>query len=289
MRARIVNQSRRAGRTPPRRGAGRQSASGRAASPSSGLLFHVPSFSIGLVLGAAVVLITGYLPELLAPPPEPAGSTAGAGAGAGAKEPTQQPLRFEFDTILRTPPTPVTTAQEPGTDPDTGLPSDGTAPGMAATDPAGSSSATATTESATPGVLDGQAPLATASMPLATDPGTRPTTPQGIGETPVSVVERPTGGDPAAAPTPPPAPAETAPASAASYMLQAASFRSRADADRLRAELLLLDLPATTGEVNVGGSVWYRVTVGPFPDQPSADVARDRLRERNLTAIPFRR
>lgn len=73
------------------------------------------------------------------------------------------------------------------------------------------------------------------------------------------------------------------------YMLQAASFRSRSDADRLRAELLLLDLPATTGEVTVGNSVWYRVTVGPFPDQAASDFARERLRERNLTAIPFRR
>jgi cell division protein FtsN len=231
-----------------------------------------------------VVLITGYLPELLAPPPEPAGRTA----ATGTKEPTQQPLRFEFDTILRTPPTPVT-VQEPGTDVAIGLTPDGTAAGAAATDPAGTSSATAATESATPGVLDGPGTVATASMPLAADPGTRPRTPQRNGEAPVSIVERPTGAGQAAQPTPPPAPAENAPAAAASYMLQAASFRSRADADRLRAELLLLDLPATTGEVNVGGSVWYRVTVGPFPDQPSVDVARDRLRERNLTAIPFRR
>ena len=79
------------------------------------------------------------------------------------------------------------------------------------------------------------------------------------------------------------------PAETRDYMLQAASFRTRSDADRLRAELLLLDLPATTGEVTVGNSVWYRVTEGPFPDQAASDFARERLRERNLTAIPFRR
>jgi cell division septation protein DedD len=271
------------------------------------MLFHVPSFSIGLVLGAAIVLTTGYLPELLAPPPDPTKTAT----NAGAAEPAQQPLRFEFDTILRTTPAPVTAGtadagQTEGTAPGG---ADGLAPGAAGT-VAGADAADATgaapglptgeLESATPGILDAGGPAVTTSVPVATGttalpgaPSTGSGTPNGSPNgSPVGVEERPVPADraaTAAAEPAAPAPAAAQPEPTASYMLQAASFRSRADADRLRAELLLLDLPATTGEVNVGNSVWYRVTVGPFPDQPSTDAARERLRERNLTAIPFRR
>ncbi|MFM8354242.1 MAG: SPOR domain-containing protein, partial [Gammaproteobacteria bacterium] len=71
-------------------------------------------------------------------------------------------------------------------------------------------------------------------------------------------------------------------------LLQAASFPERSAAERLRAELILLDLPASTGEIQVGGKAWYRVTVGPFADVATAEAARERLRERNLTAIDVR-
>ena len=89
--------------------------------------------------------------------------------------------------------------------------------------------------------------------------------------------------------TPVPTPAGGPTAAGGDYILQAASFRSRTDADRLRAELLLLDLPAATGEVQLGDSTWYRVTVGPFQDQGSTEAALTRLRERNLAAIVVRR
>ena len=269
------------------------------------MLFHVPSFSIGLVLGAAIVLTTGYLPELLAPPPDPTKTAT----TAGAPEPAQQPLRFEFDTILRTTPAPVTAGTADAGQPDGTAPGavDGITPGAAGTvvgaHPANAAGAapglpTGELESATPGILDASGPAVATSVTLATGttalPGAPPTgsgSPNGSPNgSPVGVEERPLPADRAAtAVAEPAAPAATQPEPAASYMLQAASFRSRADADRLRAELLLLDLPATTGEVNVGNSVWYRVTVGPFPDQVSTDAARERLRERNLTAIPFRR
>jgi cell division protein FtsN len=83
--------------------------------------------------------------------------------------------------------------------------------------------------------------------------------------------------------------ADVEPAPQTGGMLQAASFPNRSDAERLRAELLLLDLPADTSEFTVSGRSWYRVTVGPFADPAAADQARERLRARNLTAIPFNR
>lgn len=244
----------------------------RGAASARGRLFHAPSFSLGLVLGAAVVLITGYLPELLAPPVD---TTPQAAHGARTPEqPDPQKLRFEFDDILSRTRAPVTVESLA---PNTSTP---------LTDDA--------TPSLPPGTVIGGAGIgvpgvtqrATAAVPATSD--TSQPAPA------VPVVERtPTGPleSEAEADLPPitaPEPSDT-PVDKGTYMLQAASFRTRTDADRLRAELLLLDLPASTGEVNVGNSVWYRVTVGPFPDQAATDLARERLRERNLTAIPFRR
>jgi len=246
---RIVGQSGRNARAAPRRSApAARGASGRSASPSRGLLFHVPSFSIGIVLGAAIVLITGYLPELLAPPvATPQATTTQPGAAQSAPP----PLTFEFDTILRSTFTPIVTETRAPEQPD-GLVEAEVPPGTV-------------NDGTTTGALDSTTAVAT-GFPLESE----------------AEADRP----PETVPQPA---AEEIASERADYMLQAASFRSRSDADRLRAELLLLDLPASTGEVNVGNSVWYRVTVGPFPDQGAADVARERLRERNLTAIPFKR
>jgi len=191
-------------RTAPRRHAppARGGTPRRAQSPAGqGRLFHVPSFSVGLILGAAVVLATAYLPEYLAPQDLalPVAKTA-----PRTTEPSTPQLTFEFDTLLRSTPAPVVVERGADTN------------------------------------ADANAPVVESDEP-------------------------------------------------AEYLLQAASFRSRDDADRLRAELLLLDLPAATGEVTVGSGIWYRVTVGPFADQQTAEGAMSRLRERNLTAILVKR
>ena len=70
-----------------------------------------------------------------------------------------------------------------------------------------------------------------------------------------------------------------------SYTLQAASFRDRADAERLRGSLLLENLPAKTTSITVEGKLWYRVIVGPYDKGFEADRAINRLRELNLSAI----
>lgn len=68
------------------------------------------------------------------------------------------------------------------------------------------------------------------------------------------------------------------------YEIQAASFRDNVDADQLRAELLLENLPARVVAA-AGDSRWYRVRVGPFERRVEADRAMTRLRERGLDAI----
>lgn len=69
------------------------------------------------------------------------------------------------------------------------------------------------------------------------------------------------------------------------YTIQAASFRNGADAESLRADLLLNDLPAQIDTRLVSDKVWFRVTVGPFPRKVEADRAMTRLREMRLIPI----
>ncbi|MFW6092949.1 MAG: SPOR domain-containing protein [Pseudomonadota bacterium] len=68
-------------------------------------------------------------------------------------------------------------------------------------------------------------------------------------------------------------------------VLQAASFRSEDDAERLRAALLLMDLPAATQTISLANGRWYRVTVGPFDRRVEAERAMTRLRERDISAM----
>jgi len=236
------SQPRRA--APPARGAQK-----RPAPAGRGLLFHAPSFAVGLMLGAAIVLTTAYLPEYLAQS-EPA--PLAAQPGPRPTQPEPRPLTFEFDTLLRSGSAPI-------------LP-----------DPA----------TATPAPAPELAPLAevAASAPVTIDPApAQPIRAEPIPAEPIRA-EPELDLPPVHVSTP-----TVISAGGETYLLQAASFRARADADRLRAELLLLDLPATTGEITLGGALWYRVTVGPYGDPQAAEQAMARLRERNLAPILVRR
>ena len=62
------------------------------------------------------------------------------------------------------------------------------------------------------------------------------------------------------------------------YLLQAGSFRQREDADRRRAELLLLGLEPRVEETTGDNGRWFRVYLGPF--EARSEVAR----ARSLTA-----
>ncbi|AKS43320.1 SPOR domain-containing protein [Wenzhouxiangella marina] len=69
------------------------------------------------------------------------------------------------------------------------------------------------------------------------------------------------------------------------YMLQVGSFRSRDDAEALRARLTLLGLDAAIQSVTVNDSTWHRVRVGPYDSAREADGARRRLLENGHEAM----
>lgn len=56
------------------------------------------------------------------------------------------------------------------------------------------------------------------------------------------------------------------------YLLQAGSFRSSEDADRLKATLALLGVQSSIQSVSIKNDTWHRVRIGPFSDT-------DRLQE----------
>ncbi len=95
----------------------------------------------------------------------------------------------------------------------------------------------------------------------------------------------PATGRPATTQGPTPEPVEAAPVQITRLYVQAASYRDRGDAERLRAQLLLQGLPANTAEVALKSGAWHRVTVGPIDSEAEADSIVARLRQQNLSAI----
>ncbi|MCB1694247.1 MAG: SPOR domain-containing protein [Pseudomonadales bacterium] len=72
------------------------------------------------------------------------------------------------------------------------------------------------------------------------------------------------------------------------YLLQAGSFRNQSDADRLRAELILLGMDVIIKPVTTEGQTWHRVLVGPVKSDLEADRLRRRLAEQNIASIPIK-
>lgn len=74
---------------------------------------------------------------------------------------------------------------------------------------------------------------------------------------------------------------------ARSWIIQVASFSNVADADKVRAELILNGLPNTEiVSVDVAGKgTFHRVMVGPFSHRPTLNKAQDILAELNYTPL----
>ena len=70
-------------------------------------------------------------------------------------------------------------------------------------------------------------------------------------------------------------------------LLQAGSFRKLAEADRLRAELILINMNNVVVEKTVSstGSVWYRVRIGPFSNRSTLNKAEDLLAQQSIESI----
>ncbi|MDD7805596.1 MAG: SPOR domain-containing protein [Endozoicomonas sp. (ex Botrylloides leachii)] len=70
------------------------------------------------------------------------------------------------------------------------------------------------------------------------------------------------------------------------YILQAGSFKSLKDAERLRTQLLQWKLEPQVKKVDIGGGeYWHRVQVGPFTSQPSLENARQILVDNKIDTL----
>jgi len=70
-------------------------------------------------------------------------------------------------------------------------------------------------------------------------------------------------------------------------LIQAGSFRRLADANRLRARLILLNMNNVVAEkaVSSSGSVWYRVRIGPFSSRSTLSKAEDILAQQGIQSL----
>lgn len=78
-------------------------------------------------------------------------------------------------------------------------------------------------------------------------------------------------------------------ASGEMYLLQTGSFRQRDDADRRRAELLLLGLEPTIEETTGDNGRWFRVYLGPFNSQSRMAKARSLTAAQNIDTLLLKR
>ena len=73
------------------------------------------------------------------------------------------------------------------------------------------------------------------------------------------------------------------------YFLQAGSFRSDKEADKLRAELLLSNMAAHIEPSSRNGQTWYRVITGPFASRSKMAKARSLLASRGMSPLLLKR
>ncbi len=101
----------------------------------------------------------------------------------------------------------------------------------------------------------------------------------------ISSEEEPGPVEPAAVVSKPPAPS----AAPQPFFLQAGSFRQQADAERRRAELVLLGLTPKLEETTNDSGHWFRVYLGPFDSHESMTKARGLLANQNIETVLLKR
>ncbi len=83
---------------------------------------------------------------------------------------------------------------------------------------------------------------------------------------------------------------ETKAIEAQEFILQVGSFKKSADADRLRAELILINLEAQVETVTVrNGETWHRVLVGPYQSRSKVAKARSTLVSNDINPLLLKR
>lgn len=70
------------------------------------------------------------------------------------------------------------------------------------------------------------------------------------------------------------------------YVLQAGSFKSFQEADRLKASLVLLGIEAEIQTVTINNKdTWHRVHIGPYKELTELNQVRARLKQNNIDAV----
>jgi cell division septation protein DedD len=73
------------------------------------------------------------------------------------------------------------------------------------------------------------------------------------------------------------------------YLLQAGSFRQHDDAERRRAQLLLLGLEPVIEEISGSNGIWFRVYLGPFESRELMVRARGLTTNQNIETLLLKR
>ena len=73
------------------------------------------------------------------------------------------------------------------------------------------------------------------------------------------------------------------------YLLQAGSFRQHDDAERRRAQLLLLGLEPIIEEISGSNGIWFRVYLGPFESRELMVRARGLTTNQNIETLLLKR
>jgi len=69
------------------------------------------------------------------------------------------------------------------------------------------------------------------------------------------------------------------------YILQAGSFRSRQDAEKLKATVALLGLEASINQVSINKEKWHRVRIGPVNNRRELNKNLNLLHRNNINAM----
>ena len=72
------------------------------------------------------------------------------------------------------------------------------------------------------------------------------------------------------------------------YVLQAGSFSSYADADRIKAQLALLGIVSGIQRVSIEDKVYHRVRIGPVEDLERLNALRQQLRQARVEVMVIR-
>lgn len=76
---------------------------------------------------------------------------------------------------------------------------------------------------------------------------------------------------------------EAHPGSGRRYLMQCASFRTRAQAEEMKAKIAFQGLEAQIRRSSGGNGDWFKVILGPFETKRDAERARHTLRRSNIT------